>query len=320
MGSVILVVMKRRTGLILLFLSLVACTSSGPDEVSPSPLLTSASPVQGEPIRISITADGARCTFTAPSDVVQPGEELGGRFTLTNTTDAPLEIVAGVGAGTLRYYDADGRLVADTWSIMEGAPIPSPSPQQLRPGQSTEVSYLDTPIMWASPLRVVPVCQGKPMVAIADALAITVATEGVPPSGQSQLAIDRAIEASGGVFANCRPLVGESVVGAVHAPKGDRTITARCEAVILPRPGFDVVVLAAITPVSAPPINVAGIANDLSVNAGMALPKVTAMSWMTFVVTGVGAAQIAHRSAYECQNRSGGGEFLATCGPQYDSG
>jgi hypothetical protein len=243
-----------------------------------------------------------RCTATIPK-VLNPGVPTGVRFTMTNPT-SKVELFGAEKAWLI--FDRNGVQLQDSFKEEIGLIGGYSVPQPLAPGASKQIFGGDTAVLWPGPLRVIPVCNSTHL----PALKVQVAEPGAPAT--SEAAISQTVAAFGSYFDHCRPQQsGVWVTGRV--PNGSATVDARCAALVIAHPGFDIVALATVSPPD-------GQAVDLTQLPGLieAVPSIlqwhgppTDLHWWVMVATARGV--VCSRTERMYVTGSSGGSGPAEC-------
>jgi len=248
-----------------------------------------------------------RCTATFPADQVAPGAQAGVAFTVENLSDHQIEIPEGAGNGATGYLverSADGTLLQDTSSRHSGTIGGYPMPRPVAPGATFDLPAYDAPLLWPGTIEITPMCPiGRdPKGIMLPEVQITVATSGSAPD--SAEAVTSAVHAVSPDFDDCAPRdTADAVVGSVHG------YAARCQALVIPKDGFDIVVLAAYAPVTAAPTDLSPLAYEIQAVPVIKLSGSESVSWRVVVVTSSGAHAV-----------NGGGVASNCDGNSYEAG
>lgn len=183
-----------------------------------------------------------RCEASFPRRTLQPGNETGVTFKITNLSETKRRLR---GPGSLKFRDDKGQ---DLW---ETVPFGGIITQEIGPGETVKLFGLDARVRWSGPLLVRPACEGlrlkMPWVALG------VAAPGAPESDQA--AVDAAVAIPGSPFQSCSPGAdGEPTTGVFEPPDGADLppLTIRCKAEIRNENGFTVVALNLVSPQDGP--------------------------------------------------------------------
>lgn len=217
-----------------------------------------------------------RCEATFPRRTLQPGHETGTKFKITNLSDTNRRLR---GPGTLRFQDANGSDLWETWQLRGGGV----NIQEIGPGETVKLSALDARVRWSGPLHVRPNCEGlrlkMPLV------TLDVAAPGAPESDQA--AVDAAVATPGSPFQSCDPGAdGDPTTGVFEPPDIAPLppLTIRCKAELRHEDGFTVVALNLVSPQDGPDFT---ITEEPSIGFGEPPPgdgNFLALRW-SFVVT-----------------------------------
>ncbi|MGZ4131684.1 MAG: hypothetical protein ACXVWF_01450 [Actinomycetota bacterium] len=297
-------------------LSLVPFTVALPatSEETPTPTPTPTSTSQA-----TITSTGSieggtlECTVSFPSSTLTPGEPTGATFTVRNVTGHTVDIAQGINGmiGTL-VYSTDMRELQDSARRHDGIMGPAPTEQPLAPGDHTTILALDTPVLWPGPLEITPRCGNDEL----PTLTVDVASPGAPPD--TATAIANAVGALGDRFADCSPVAsGEWVTGAVATGSTSTSRNARCAALVIEHPGFDVVVLAWVAPPDAPAVDLAELPSKIQAVPPFDFPDGTtiSLSWWVTVAAVDHVSCAGHSSVSIGPNSSGYSGGGGTCNP-----
>ena len=289
--------------------------SSPSPSPSPSPS-TSFSPVPEGRLSVSglIENGRLRCTMSIPASV-HAGESTDATFEVHNISDHDVDVEFGVNApaGTLGIYHGDAML-ANSGDAHNGIAGPAPGTKALPPGEVTDLGAWNTAVLWAGPLRIVPVCAGTDLPAV----EVQVVAPGEAPDGD--MAVQRAVADIGAPLTDCLPVAdGGWVTGVIHRgkPPSDESFDARCGARVLVKPGFDVVVVAIVAPPGAPDVDLTTFPSKIDAIPRFDLPENTpiAISWWVYVVRSDATVKVTQRSfSLDCEGieaSSGGG--IASC-------
>jgi hypothetical protein len=287
--------------------------SSAGSSVSPSPSL---SPVPEGRLSVSgpIEHGTLRCTVSIPASV-PAGETTDSTFEVRNITDHSVDVYLGVNGqnGTLRIYRGT-RLLMDTADEHIGLFGPAPTAHPVEAGATAELGAANIGVLWPGPLRVVPFCAGTELPAV----EMEVVAPGKAPD--SDLAVQQAVAAIGDPLTDCLPVVdGQWVTGVIHRgqPPSDESFDARCGARVLQNPGFDIVVVAIVSPPDAPDVDLTTLPRAIQAIPQVDLPQHTpiALTWWVYVVRSDAIVNVTHRSlSLDCEGSSetsGGG--IASC-------
>jgi hypothetical protein len=225
-----------------------------------------------------------QCTATFPQVPLAPGVYTGATFTLQNPTGKDETVRTGVNGdvGWL-VFASGGKALQDSSRTHIGIYGPAPGSHVLAPGGSLRILTEDTAVLWPGLLQVTPYCMGSPL----PTLTLPVASPGAPPT--TRAAIDQAVTTLGDKFAACRPQEsGVWVTGTISGKAG--TYEARCAALVIPHPGFDVVVLASVAPPDAPAVDLAELPGRIEAVPTFSFAKGSAirLSWWVVVSTANG--------------------------------
>jgi hypothetical protein len=281
--------------------------SSPTPSLSPPPvdLLSVSGPIQHGQLR---------CTVSIPA-TVPAGESTGSTFEVRNISDRSVDVYLGVNGqnGTLRIYRGSTLLV-DTADEHIGIFGPAPTAHPVEPGATAELGAANIGVLWPGRLRVVPVCAGTELPAV----EVEVVAPGEAPD--NNLAVQQAVADIGAPFVDCRPLAdGRWVTGVIHRgdPPSDESFDARCGARVLTNPGFDVVIVAIVSPPNAPDVDLTELPHAIEAVPQVDLPRHTpiALTWWVYVVRSDAIVNVTHRSlSLDCEGSSetsGGG--IASC-------
>jgi hypothetical protein len=277
----------------------------GPDTTdSPSFRLTSSALLPGGRLR---------CTATFPSDTIAPGEETDVRFVETNVSDGAITIDEGVnGDNGWLLVSSDGSQGVDSSLAHEGIEGPPPFQRNLEPGESARVYPWQVDIIWPGPLEVTPVCLGEPLP------PLTLQVASTTPPVDTDTALSSALAWTGSAFSDCAPSAeGGWTVGTMQPPAGGGSFDVRCGAWVDERPGFDVVVLALVSPPDAPEIDLSLLPSRIEAVPYFDLPPSsgTSISWWVLVVTSDDAVVTHQYGIRQCSNSNAYGSQVATpCG------
>lgn len=266
----------------------------------------------GEPTGSSgLVADGTlRCTVRLPSDLVVPGEKTGATFVVENVSERRVQIPTGTNGytGWLVFSSGTDEL-QDSQKAHSGIEGPAPFDQPLGPGEEMTIGVLDIPVLWPGPLTVTPHCVD----AILPTLGLDVVNGGDAPDPDD--AVDVAVSAIGDRLSSCTPTEnGEWVLGTVPTPQGPAE--ARCGAVVIENPGFDVVVVADVSPPDAPEVDLRELPSRIEAVPIMDFPSGTSvrLSWWVVVVTSAGRSCVA-RAEIATSDESESYSTGETCDP-----
>ncbi len=273
---------------------------------SPSPSL---SPVPEDRLSVSGTIENGRlrCTASLPASVLA-GEDTSSTFEVLNVSDHVVDVSLGVNGqnGTLRIYRGDTLLV-DSADEHIGIFGPSPITHPVEPGATAELGALNTAVLWPGPLIVVPVCAGTELPEV----EMQVIAPGEAPDADA--AVQQAVADIGDPLAECSPVVdGRWVTGVIHrgqAPS-DGSLDARCGAQVLVNPGFDIVVVAIVSPPDAPDVDLTELPGAIEAIPQVNLPRDTpiALTWWIYAVRRDTIVQVTQR------------RFIASCEGEGSSG
>lgn len=149
----------------------------------------------------------------------------------------------------------------------------------------------DTAVLWPGPLQITPSCMGEALPAV----MLPVASPGAPAT--TTAALDQAVTAFGSKFDTCRPRQsGVWVTGTISGTTGK--FDARCAALVIAHPGFDVIVLATVAPPDAPSVDLGQLADRIEAVPVFSFPNGSTirLSWWVTVVTA--SATSCSRSAF----------------------
>jgi hypothetical protein len=221
-----------------------------------------------------------RCTATLPK-VLTPGKGTGVVFTITNPTNEPETIWIGVnGDSGWLLFERNGTQLQDSLSAHAGIHGPAPSREHLAAGASATIGADDTAVLWPGPMQVIPVCMNTRLPAV----TVAVAAPGAPATATD--AIDQAIGAFGSRFDHCTPKQSAVwVTGPVPGKYG--SVQARCAALVVEHPGFDVVVLAIVSPPDAQAVDLTRLPGEIEAVPSILPPRgaPVALSWWVMVTT-----------------------------------
>jgi hypothetical protein len=136
----------------------------------------------------------------------------------------------------------------------------------------------------------------------------------------NDLAVQQAVADIGDPLVDCLPVAdGHWVTGVIHRgqPPSDESFDARCGAQVLQNPGFDIVVVAIVSPPDAPDVDLTTLPRAIQAIPQVRLPQHTpiALTWWVYVVRSDGLVRVTHRSlSLDCEGSSetsGGG--IASC-------
>jgi hypothetical protein len=282
---------------------------------SPSP---SPSPPSDDRLSVSglIEHGQLRCTVSIPASV-PAGESTDSTFEVRNITDRSVDVYLGVNGqnGTLRIYSGS-RLLVDTADQHIGIFGPAPTAHPVEPGATAELGAANTGVLWSGQLRVVPVCAGTELPAV----EVEVVATGEAPD--TDLAVQHVVADIGDPLKDCRPIAdGEWVTGVIHRgePPSDKSFEARCGARVLLNPGFDVVVVAIISPPDAPDVDLTTLPHAIEMAPQVALPAGSpiALTWWVYVVRSDAVVRVTQRNlSHDCEGSSGSsgsGNRIASC-------
>jgi len=292
----------------IVFLALAsACTHplSGTHTPAPPPTMAAASPAGSAAISVSAgdSSTGLRCTATFPSRSIQPGSRTRVRFALLNTSDRRVSIAVGAGNGAEGYLverDARGNLLQDTARVHNGIIGGRPRANPVAPGASFSIPALDAPVLWPGPILVTPVCPiGSKKPVYLPPIKLHVRTEGSAPARAHAIARAAAV-ATGRPHACARSGAASQSSGA----------NMRCDFLVIPHRGFDIVVVAAYSPKNARSVKLRKLAYDIDAFTFLKLHGNESVVWRVVVVTGSGARQVRASAVSECH-----GDHQAENGP-----
>jgi hypothetical protein len=296
--------------------AVVVLSSRSSRVVPPRPGQTGVAPV-GRPITVTaLTKQGdVRCTARFPSSVIQPGARTGVVVTVENLSRPKFSLDDGAN-DTVRLIERSpsGELLQDTQHMHDGI-IGGwvPQPRRVPIGTSIRMPAYDAPVLWPGTIVVTPLCPIGGTVRL-PAVRLHVYTPGRAPVADA--AVARAVATAGAPFTTCTPTRDQVwVTGRVRAKSGVE-FRARCGALVLQDRGFDTVVVAIVTPPTAPAIDLHPFVYVL----GYGGPRVDvhgsfAVSWWTYVLTHDAVTKVrAYSLAQNCEGSElqlGGG--VLTC-------
>ncbi len=264
-------------------------------------------PVGLESPSASITTSGLieggrlRCTVTFPHATVYPGDLTGATAELRRVSGAHADVS---GIVTLKIISASGTVLADTSRMEFG--INGPFGVE-GPGSTPTVRVFDAHVLWPGTLSIVPMCPGG---ASLPRVHLQVVNPG--KSLPDDLSTQKAVAAAGAPFSDCRPTaINQWVTGIVHrgSPPSDQSFRARCGAIVLENPGFDTVVLAIVSPPSAPSVNLPQLGERTDWGPEGFQPtrgESIAVSWWVYVVTRDRVTRVAQYSVTnDCEGLGG---------------
>lgn len=233
-----------------------------------SPALTSSGDV----------GHGLRCTLTIPHSVVSPGARTGARFTVENVTDHSVKVFLGPnGATGWLVFARDGKELQDSSLAHSGIIGPAPLSRTLLPGKKVRIGTLDTAVLWPGPLEVTPHCMNQTLPGLAMEL-------GAPGAPEQTVAIERAVTATNDTFADCKPVTsGTWVEGTVHT--NGSVLNARCAALVIEREGFDLVVVAWVSPPGAAEVDLSSLPDRIEAVPYLDQTPPITVDWWVFVAT-----------------------------------
>jgi hypothetical protein len=265
--------------------------------VGSPPPLPSASPIT---VQASFSGLPARCEATLLTPVVRPGESPVIRYRLTNLGARPLDYGHYLDFPSLT--DPSGATVY-TWGQQFAGTVPSqPAPgltSTLPAGQSVQGALGHGPVMrWSGRLALHLTCPFVIGTESQHAMHVLTSPRLPPlplhvfapgPAPSPEVAITRAVTASAGLFASCRPGPGgAAATGKIVPPKVatppkiiPAPMGARCLASVERHPGFDVVTLVFVSPPEAPLPSLGALDHPITLPN---LPTVEVVRWI-FVVT-----------------------------------
>jgi len=222
----------------------------------------SIGPIPSGNVTVSaVTPDGSvRCTATFPSSILQPGDPTGVQVALKNLGDEGMQYDRAHSIGDVVVKAPSGAILWDGYfsSGWAGAHGPGPAVTPITPGETVHLLTADSPIRWPGPVDLSVVCLGvgsEPL-----QLPTVHAQVDVPgPTPDTAVALDRALQKTGGLFDDCRPTPGGTPTpGFIRAPDGSDVppMAAVCAAAVVENPGFDVVTLTFETPADGPPVEI----------------------------------------------------------------
>ncbi len=300
--------MVRRTGLrslVLVFLCVVVagCTGMEDTGTAPSPSVSGSHASSPALTSSGDVGDGLRCTLTIPHGVVSPGARTRARFTIENVTDHSVKVFLGTnGATGWLVFAQEGKELQDSSLAHAGIIGPAPLSRTLRPGKSVRIGSLDTAVLWPGPLEVTPHCMDTALPRVAMKV-------GAPGAPERSFAIERAVTATNDTFADCMPVTsGDWVEGTVHT--NGSVLEARCAALVIERDGFDIVVVAWVSPPDAPEVDLSTLPDRIEAVPYIDQAPPITVSWWVFTATtqGVVCASSAHvAKGRTSESYSGGG-------------
>jgi hypothetical protein len=280
---------------------------------SPSPSLRTA-PETRLSVSGSIEHGQLRCTASIPASV-PAGEGTDSTFEIHNISDQVVDVSLGINGqnGTLRIYRGNALLV-DSADEHIGIFGPAPMTHSLEPGATAELGALNTGVLWPGPLTVVPVCAGTELPEV----EMQVIAPGEAPDADA--AVQQVVADIGDPLAECSPVVdGRWVTGVIHRGRApsDESFDARCGAQVLVNPGFDIVVVAIVSPPDAPDVDLTELPGAIEAIPRVDLPQDTpiALSWWIYVVRSDATVKVTQRSlSAGCEGSAGtSGSGIASC-------
>ncbi len=162
-------------------------------------------------------AGSVRCSASLSSEVLEPGDTLSVVFGIENIGDRPLNYASGPGGeqGSIQLLGSE-RLVWDgIQADSQGRSVPPPIHRELAPGARTQLSSTSVVVRWPGPLEVVAIC---PLgIGALEPTPLNIIVPGPAPSAAR--AISAAVDATGGLYADCAPGPdGGDVVGTITPP------------------------------------------------------------------------------------------------------
>ncbi len=280
---------------------------------SPSPSL---SPLPESRLSVSgpIEHGTLRCTASLPASVLA-GEDTAATFEVLNVSNRVVDVSLGVNGqnGTLRIYHGD-TVLEDSADEHIGVFGPAPVEHRVEPGATAELGVMNTAVLWPDPLRVVPVCAGTELPAV----EVQVVAPGEAPD--NDLAVQQAVGDIGDPLADCLPVAdGGWVTGVIHRgdPPSDESFDARCGARVLTSPGFDVVIVAIVSPPDAPDVDLTALPGAIEAIPQVDLPRDTpiALSWWIYVVRSDALVNVTQRHlSLSCEGlHESAGNGIASC-------
>jgi hypothetical protein len=281
-----------------------------------SPPSPSLGPVPDDRLSVSgsIEHGQLRCTVSIPESVLAGGS-TGSTFQVRNISDHEVNVSLGVNGhnGTLRIYRGDTLLV-DSADEHIGILGPPPIAHPIEPGATAELGALNTAVLWAGPLRVVPVCAGTELPQV----QVQVMAPGEAPDNDT--AVQQAVADIGDPLVDCRPVDdGGWVTGVIHRgqPPSDQSFDARCGARVLINPGFDTVIVAIISPPDAPDVDLTPLPQAIQAIPQVDLPQDTpiALTWWIYVVRSDAIVNVMQRHvSLRCEGSAEtSGSGIASC-------
>jgi hypothetical protein len=283
--------------------AVVVLSSRSPRVGPPRPGQTGVAPV-GRPITVTaLTKQGdVRCTARFPSSVIQPGARTGVVVTVENLSRPTFSLDEGANGDTVRLIERSpsGELLQDTGHMHDGIYGGMPQPRRVPIGTSIRMPAYDAPVLWPGTIVVTPLCPIDGTVRL-PAARLHVYTAGRAPVPDA--AVTRAVAMAGAPFTTCTPTRDRVwVTGRVQAKSGVE-FRARCGALVLQDRGFDIVVVAIVTPPTAQAIDLHPFAHVLGYDG----PRVDvhgafAVSWWTYVLTHDAVTKVrAYSLAQNCE-------------------
>jgi hypothetical protein len=192
------------------------------------------------------------------ADPVIPGDPLPIRFDVKNISSETRDVIDGA-TPTLYSYaieGSDGGRFDSLQAAMGSLGGRFVQPSRLEPGGTASPLTSGIPVQFPGPLTISARCLKEDFAP----LTVQVSQAGEPIPGPAE-AIDRAVEASGGLFTGCAPGAdGTAVHGEIQPPSGSEVgpMDARCTAAMTAYPGFAVVTLTIVAPSDAGEVVVGG--------------------------------------------------------------
>jgi len=241
-----------------------------------------------------VRSDGRtfRCTVTFPQVPLTPGAPTGAIFSVQNVTGKAEQVRVGINGdvGWL-VFASDGTRLQDSSRTHDGIAGPAPQNHVLAPEHTMKIGSEDTAVLWPGPLQITPSCMGKALPAV----RLPVASPGAPAT--TTAALDQAVTAFGSKFDSCRPRQsGVWVTGIISGTSGK--FDARCAALVIAYPGFDVVVLATVAPPDAPSVDLGQLADMIEAVPVFSFPNGSTIRLFWWVTVVTASATSCSRAAF----------------------
>jgi len=205
-----------------------------------------STPASPGTVSSTLSYHGGSLACTATVDrVLDPGRPIAMSLAVENV-GASTQHVSSFAGTRLTVESESGEQLWD--SAIANSVALGPGPDMgldLPPGETHVYSVPPVRVAWGGPLHLTPTCDGLRL----PALIVDVAGSGSTPTAQQ--ALDRALDATSGVFGSCTPkLDGTSLVGTLDPPDGGiaPSLDARCIAEIRAYDGFVAVDIGAVSP------------------------------------------------------------------------